>query len=239
VDNRTEQLAEGVWRVEVLTYVNAYVLANDGVGDDEGLTIVDTGTKRAGPRFVRSVRMLGFDPRAISDVLLTHWHGDHTGSAQRFASSSAAPKVWVGRNDLAVVRGERRPEVPPPPDTTALGRLFARLGNVGPPVPGARGLSQGDRHESAGGVEVVDTPGHTVGSVSYLLVSRGVLIAGDALANVGRLSQGPRFLCTNLSAQKATAQRIADLAWDTVAVGHGPAVSRQRARERVARLAGS
>jgi glyoxylase-like metal-dependent hydrolase (beta-lactamase superfamily II) len=233
VDNRTEQLADGVWRVEVLTYVNTYVLANDGVGDGEGLTVVDTGTKSAGPRLVRSVRMLGLDPRALGDVLLTHWHGDHGGSAARLASSSAGSRVWCGHGDLGVVRGEP----PPSSDTAALGRLFPRVPRTSPPVPTAQGLGEGDRHEAAGGVEVIDTPGHTAGHVAFLLRSRGVLLVGDALANIGFLSRGPKFLSSALSAQPATLRRIAELPWDTLAVGHGPPVT-AHARARIERLAG-
>lgn len=233
MDNRTEQLADGVWSVEVLTYVNAFVLANDGRGDAEGLTIVDTGTASGGPRLVRSVRMLGFDPRGISDVLLTHWHRDHSGSAARFASSSARSRVWVGEGDLAVVRGEHPPP-PPIPETTPLGRLLhRRVLRPGPSVPGAHGLADGDRQEAAGGVEVVATPGHTPGHVAYLLPACGVLLAGDALCTIGRPWQGPRFLSSALSARPATAARIAALDWDLLAVGHGPAVRATAARPRL------
>jgi glyoxylase-like metal-dependent hydrolase (beta-lactamase superfamily II) len=237
VDNRTEQLADGVWRVEVVTYVNTYLLANDGRGDGEGLTVVDTGTASGGPRLVRSIRMLGFDPRGVSDVLLTHWHVDHTGSAARFATSSAASRVWAGHGDLPVVRGERPPPRPPAPDTTALGRLLnGRLSRPGPPVRGARGLADGDRHEAAGGVEVVATPGHTGGHVAFLLPARGVLLAGDAVFSIGRPSLGPRLLCTALSARPATAARIAALDWELLAVGHGPPLT-AAARDRIAHLA--
>ena len=38
MDNRTEQVADGVWRVEVAFYVNAFVLANDGHGRFEDVT---------------------------------------------------------------------------------------------------------------------------------------------------------------------------------------------------------
>jgi glyoxylase-like metal-dependent hydrolase (beta-lactamase superfamily II) len=237
VDNRTEQLADGVWRVEVAPFVNAFVLANDGTGDAEGLTIVDTGTPGGGPRLVRSVRMLSLDPRAIGDVLLTHWHTDHAGSAARFATSSAGARVWVGAADLAMVRGER-PAAPPPPDTTAAGRLWHRLAPKPRPVPEARGLADGEVREVAGGLEVVPTPGHTAGHVAFLLPSRGVLLAGDALVNVGRLWRGPRFLCTALSAQRATAARLAGLDYGALAVAHGPAVT-TGAQARVARLAQS
>lgn len=236
MDNRTEQLADGVWRVEVTTYVNAYVLANDGRGDAEGLTLVDSGTPRSGPGLVRSIRLMGLDPRAIGDVLLTHWHVDHAGSAARFARSSAAPRVWIGDGDLAVARDGRRPPVPSRDDATVLGRMLARM--VGPPpkAPTVKGLADGARLDVAGGIQVIASPGHTAGHVAYLVPSRGVLLAGDALCNVLFLSRGPRFLRSARSAEQGTIRRLAGLEFDLLAVGHGPPVL-ERARERMAALA--
>jgi len=235
VDNRTEQLADGVWRVEVITYVNTYVLANDGLGDGAGLTVVDTGTASGGPRLVRSVRMLGLDPRAIRDVLLTHWHPDHAGSAARFAASSAGTRVWAGQADLAVVRGTAPP--PAPSDATRLGRLGARvLGRRAAPAPGARELAADEVRDVAGGLRVVASAGHTPGHLAFLLPARGVLLAGDALFNVGRLAQ-PRFMYRSLAEQRATVARLAALDYDVLAVGHGPPVT-QGAQARVARLLG-
>ncbi|MPZ89491.1 MAG: MBL fold metallo-hydrolase [Nitriliruptorales bacterium] len=236
MDNRTEQLADGVWRVEVTTYVNAYVLANDGCGDAEGLTLVDTGTPRSGPRLVRSIRLMGLDPRAVGDVLLTHWHADHAGSAARFARSSAAPTVWVGEGDLAVVREGLRPPVPPRRDTTALGRPLSRLVPPPPGVPAVSGLADGARLEAAGGIQVVASPGHTPGHLAYLVASRGVLLTGDALLNVLFLSRGPRLLRSARSIEQDTIKRLAGLEFDLLAFGHGPPLLK-RARERLAALA--
>lgn len=236
MDNRTEQLADGVWRIEVMTYVNAYVLANDGHADTEGLTLVDTGGARSGPGLVRSIRLMGLDPRAVGDVLLTHWHADHAGSAARFAQSTAAPQVWVGEADLPVVREGRRPPPPTGADATLLGRAVARFNRLPGATPSSKGLADGTRLEPCGGVQVVATPGHTRGHVVFLLPGRGVLLAGDALFNVLLLSRGPRCLRSVRSAEQASLRRLADLEYEILAFGHGPPVL-ERARERIAALA--
>lgn len=238
MDNRTEQLADGVWRVELHTYVNAYVLANDGRSDADGLTLVDTGTRSGPPRFVRSIRLLGLDPRAIHDVLLTHWHTDHSGGASRFATSRAAPDVAAGAGDLPAVHGRaHRPMRRHAAEQGLLGRLAGRVLGSPAAVPDAAGLADGQRLGAGGGVDVVATPGHTAGHVAFHLPDRGVVLAGDAVCNIWFLSRGPRFLCERPPLVRSSIARLAALPVDVVAVGHGPPIVRD-ARARLAALAG-
>jgi glyoxylase-like metal-dependent hydrolase (beta-lactamase superfamily II) len=238
VDNGTEQLADGVWRIEVGFAINAYLLANDGLGDAEGLTLVDTGTATSGPRLVRSIRMLGLEPRAVGDILLSHWHADHSGSAARFVRSEAAPRVHAGQADLPAVRGEdplpqRRAAAG---DVSRLGRLLAGRVRPGPAVRDAVGLLDGATLPVAGGVRVVAAPGHTGGSVAFHLHEQGVLLAGDAALNVLWLSRGPGWTRSARRQEAATLRRLATLDFRILGLGHGPLVAK-RAQQRLAALA--
>lgn len=230
MDNATEPLAAGVWRIEVGTFTNAYLVARDGAGDGAGLVLVDAGSHRKGPRLVRSIRLLGFDPLAIDTLLLTHWHADHAGSAARFAASSASPSIRVRPPDDAVVAGREAPRI------THRGRL-RRLLHLGLPRPTSVTtipLVDGEAHP--GGLEVVAAPGHTRGHTAFWLPHRGVLLAGDALFGVLRASPGPRLLAADPDAVATTLRRLADLDPAVVAVGHGPPLRRFPAR-RLAALA--
>lgn len=241
MDNSTERLADGLWRIEVAPLTNAYLVANDGRGDADGLTLVDCGPRRSGGRLVRSIRLLGLHPAAVGHVVLTHWHADHMGAAARWAASSARPQVLAGRGDLAAVRGEqRRPQhVAAPGDVRRLDRLVGRLLAPGDAVPGATGLDDGSAL-AASGVAVVASPGHTAGHICLHLPRHGVLIAGDAVSTVGWPNRLPGPFRSARSSESATLQRLADLPFDVLAVGHGPPLvvdARRRLRELADRAA--
>lgn len=237
MDNNTEQLADGVWRIEVGPFLNAFLVAANGRDGGDGLTMVDCGTTRSGPRLVRSVRLLGMAPTAIRNVVLTHWHADHMGSAARLAASSAAPAVHVGRDDAPPVRGEvpRPHDLAGPGDITRLGRLVSRFATPGPPVDDVAILDDGQQLPFAHGARVVFSPGHTAGHVSVLVEQAGVLIAGDAVMNLGRLTQGFGPFRSARSHEPATLRRLADLQFDVLGMGHGPPIVSQ-ARQRLQRL---
>lgn len=238
MDNRTEPLADGVWRIEVGFLTNAYLLAVDGKGDADGLMLIDTGWNSSGPGLVRSIRLLGFDPTAVRQVVLTHWHLDHTGSAARFADSSARPSVVAGRNELPAIRGDdRRPQLGRPPgDVTPLGRLAGRFSRPGPPVRDVRPLDDGDHLAAADGAVVVATPGHTAGHISLHLPNRGIVLAGDAVMTVLGLTRGLPPSGSARSQEAASLRRLAALDFDVLAAGHGPPVV-TNARRRLERLA--
>ena len=238
MDNATQQLADGVWRIEAGPMLNAYLVAADGTGDASGLTLVDTGTRRSGPRLVRSIRLLGFDPTAINEVVLTHWHSDHMGSAARFATSSASPRVSVGRRDAPAVRGEvpRPHAVARPGDVSRLGRLVSPLATPGPPLTEVALLDDAMTLDHAHVARVVDAPGHTVGSIALLLERAGVLLAGDAVMTIGRVTRGIGPFRSARTQEAATLQRLAALDFDVLAAGHGPPVVKD-AKGKLRRLA--
>ncbi len=237
MDNRTEPLAAGIWRVEVGYATNAYVLANDGTGDGAGLTVVDPGPAAGAPRLVRSIRLLGLDPRRIGDVVLTHWHAHAGGGAARFVRSNANSRIFAGRADLPAVRGEvTRPQrAARREDASWSARHLGRFLAPGEAVPSAGPLDDGQRLDVAAGSVVVAAPGHTPGSIALHLPDARVLLAGDAVWTLGGVWRGPAALRSCRSGEAATLRRIAALDVAVLAPAHGPPLTR-RVRERVAAL---
>lgn len=59
---------------------------------------------------------------------------------------------------------------------------------AGPPHPVAQRLKQGDRLGRTGALEVVETPGHTPGSVTFWCPRSRVAIVGDVMSNAAAIS---------------------------------------------------
>lgn len=115
-----------------------------------GLVCVDAG--RSPKRTARGFAALGLNLRDVTAVFLTHLHWDHAGGARLFPNA----KVYVGDREASSVFAAR-----------SLPRLI-RVRDEETVLAG--GLA----------VRVVDTPGHTSGSVSYLVDDR-FLFVGDTL----------------------------------------------------------
>lgn len=214
----TVEVADRVWCVPVVPGVNVVV-----VKDDDGVTLVDTAVAASKGRLTSALRQLGVRPPQIARVLLTHCHPDHAGAARALRDQGAGP-VYVGRPDLATVRGEA-PQ-PERDDRTTMGRLLNALPAGGAPsVPDADAVEEADISSVGGGCEVVATPGHSPGHVAYHLTRRGVVIGGDVVFNVFKLRPSPRFFCSSIPRNHESIGTLADIDHRTLVLAHGDPIT--------------
>jgi glyoxylase-like metal-dependent hydrolase (beta-lactamase superfamily II) len=166
------QVLPGLTRIGAIT-ANAYLL---DVGADR-LVLVDTGFAWPHPGMIRrAIRDTGHQPSDVGDILVTHQHADHAGGLRRLAADTGA-RVHVHALDAPEIE-QGLPARP--------GRPPLRVG----PVPVDHPLVDG---QTAAGLDVIHTPGHTAGHCAFLWDAHaGVLLAGDAAANwFGRLGKPP------------------------------------------------
>ena len=221
-----ETIADGVHRI-ALGFVSAYLIESD-----DGTVLIDCGEHRHGPKITAGLSTLGRAVGEIRHILVTHHHPDHTGCLAELARTSGAP-VYVHAADAPFVEGVRawsgynRASI--------AGRLLGPL-LVGfqPDRPAStvvdHHLVDGDRLAIAGGITVVHTPGHTPGHTAFLLPrDGGVLIAGDAATNLGRVRSAGHWLTIttdDLRAATASFERLAALDFEIAVFGHGAPLRR-------------
>jgi glyoxylase-like metal-dependent hydrolase (beta-lactamase superfamily II) len=201
-------------------YVNSFLIA-----EEDGLTLIDSGLKGNDRKIARAIRQLGRKPEEIRNVLLTHHHADHVGSLAALLASSGAA-AWAHPLDAPIIAGEKpRPHANKSSMLGAIaGPLLERLPqNNPPPAHTNRDATDGAVVPAAGGVQVIHTPGHTMGHVSYLMPGHGgVLFAGDAAGHLfGRLGKPALIFTEDMGAAKGSMAKLAALEFDTACFGHG------------------
>jgi hydroxyacylglutathione hydrolase len=178
-----EEMAELVVDMHTVGQVaeNCFLVRNEG---SDKAVIVDPGDEAE--RLLNAIDLAGVELEAI---LLTHTHFDHIGAVAPIAKATGAP-VWV-------------PEIEKP--------VLADI-NAFVPWPGfgpfedwdAEHTVTGGEHLSLAGLEidVVFTPGHSPGHVTYAIPGGAALFSGDVLfqGSVGRVDlpggDGPRLMKT-------------------------------------------
>jgi glyoxylase-like metal-dependent hydrolase (beta-lactamase superfamily II) len=181
-----------------------------------GGVLVDAGTRFARDRILRQVR-----DRQLSGHVLTHAHPDHQGASHAICESRGL-SLWCGEADADAMETD--------------GLIMARMPRhwlsgmigprwIGPPHPVARRLREGDH---VGEFQVIATPGHTEGHISFWRPRDRVLVAGDVLANMNiwsglpMLREPERFFSVDPSLNRRSALKLARLEPRLICFGHGP-----------------
>lgn len=195
--------------------INAYF-----VGEDDGLTLIDTGLAGESRGYLAHAAALG---APIVRIVLTHAHGDHVGSLDELHSALPDAEIIASARDARFLRGERTLDADEP-QTPLRGSITTIK------TPLTRTVNAGDR---IGSLEVVATPGHTPGHIALLDTRDGTLIAGDAFMTLGGPAVSGTFkwgfpigplVTWNRPTALASARRVLALAPRRLAVGHGPVI---------------
>jgi glyoxylase-like metal-dependent hydrolase (beta-lactamase superfamily II) len=139
----------------------------------DGLILIDTGLDADAKPLIAQMGALGLDWRRTRAILLTHVHADHSGGARYLAQQTGA-KVYAGAGDVSVLEAGGPHEALF--SNFYLGRENGHPTPIDVPLKGGEVIAVGDVR-----VEALAVPGHTPGSICYLLRrgNRRILFGGD------------------------------------------------------------
>ena len=167
------RIAPGIYLLGGLLPSVAYV-----VDTSDGLVLIDSGLEGDAARVKAQMTELGLDWKRLRAIFLTHAHGDHSGGAEALRAATGA-RIHAGRGDVAVLqKGEPR---------EAFFSTFYMPGYQQRPITVDVALDGGERLTiGETRIEAIATPGHTPGSLCYLVEHAGLhaLFAGDVIMSL-------------------------------------------------------
>lgn len=183
------------------------------------LALVDAGGGPGVPQILQNVRASGFDLTGIRYLLLTHTHADHAGGSARMRTQMEGLQVLASKHcarfliegdekaislDLGKKGGYYAPDYrfePCPVDVELVDGQVLQVGDLR--------------------IRVVDTPGHCVGHLCFVMEDRGFtyLFAGDTVFFGGRILLQSIWDC-DLQAHIRSLRKLVELPVDVFLPGH-------------------
>jgi glyoxylase-like metal-dependent hydrolase (beta-lactamase superfamily II) len=152
-------------RISRYGFVNAYL-----VEEDDGLTLIDTTIARSAGAILKAA-----GGREIKRIALTHAHVDHVGSLDELVEKLPGVEVLISTRDARFLAGDKSLDP---------GEERGKLRGGYPEVK-TRPTRTFEAGERIGSLEVLASPGHTPGHVSFLDTRDRTLYAGDVFSTLG------------------------------------------------------
>jgi glyoxylase-like metal-dependent hydrolase (beta-lactamase superfamily II) len=232
-------MAEGIYMITLpmpfrLKHVNIFAFL-----EEDGFTLIDTGPNLAGVLPALEACLAEID-RRVEDcrrILITHFHMDHCGLAGLIAGRSGA-SVCLSEIEEQTIRTFAREEerasrlrsfgLEHGLDSGTLDtviRTFSVFKTATTPFTAAGILADGDQLNVGGRVvEIIATPGHSRGHISFLLPKERFLIAGDHILPHITPNLSPDLMAPDFRPLESfldSLARVEDLPVATVCPAHG------------------
>lgn len=159
--------------------------------------LVDAGEDAEAAALLAELGRRGLSADAVTAILITHGHQDHTSGLRRFPNA----QVMALEAEVPVVEGRQGTRGP-------LTRLFG-AGPTGATV--TRALHDGETIDvGSTSVRVFAVPGHTAGSAAYLI--NGALFIGDSadVTSGGEIQGAPWVFSDSQADNRASLRRLAE-----------------------------
>jgi glyoxylase-like metal-dependent hydrolase (beta-lactamase superfamily II) len=202
-------------------HVHAFLLETGGE-----LLLVDTLFEGDAGLVLEALRRLGRSPGDVRRIAITHGHRSHLGGLATLKRATGAT-VYAHRWEADIVAGDRRAQAVSIIPHQSIKLIPFQLGlwldrPRHDPCPVDELLDEGD---AIGPLQVMHSPGHSPGHLTFWWPERGFLIAGDGIATWPNLCAGWRVFNLNHVQHKESLGRLATFEPRIVGVGHGDPIT--------------
>ncbi len=196
--------------------VNCYL-----VEEEEGLTLIDAALPYSAKGILKAAESIG---KPLTKIVLTHAHEDHLGALDSIKKVLPDVPVYISVRDNRLMNGDfslDSHEHQTPIKGGVPKKLKTRANVL---------LKEGDL---VGSLTVIESPGHTPGSISFYDTRTRALIAGDSFQTRGGVAVAgdmkpwfpfPAFGTWSKVEALKSARKLVDFGPGVLAVGHGEMV---------------
>ncbi len=153
------EILKDVYSLEKSGFVNIFV-----IGTREAFSLIDTGIAETAAGVIDELENEGFKLKNLFSIILTHRHPDHIGGLKEILELST-PVLYAHKSDAAAIQSE-------------LAKKQCRK------IVIDSELEHGDSVDLLGGLEVINLPGHTPGSIALYQRDKKIMFIGDVIKEV-------------------------------------------------------
>ncbi len=213
-----QKVCEGIYRIRG-SRSNIYLVA------DPVPVLIDTGMPGDETVILQALNELGVHSRNLRMVLITHAHLDHVGSLAAVKRATDA-RVLASVHEKDHIEGRRL--LCSMPREGLGGKVFKCILYVMEkfvmkyePVQIYSAYHDEGGAGNVDGVEIIATPGHSPGSLSFYFPAKKAVFVGDALTGTPAPGLPLRAGCSDYARALLSVKRLAQLDADVCLFGHG------------------
>lgn len=212
-----KQIIPGLHMFSGLFFGRVYLIE-----DSDGLSIIDASIESAADKIIRQLKAAGHQPSDVKRILITHGHPDHIGGLPMLQEITGA-KVIASAIERPVIEGTTPIPRVAADKLSGIAKLMRpRKDETMPGTPVDRVVEEGSKiPEVMGGLEVLATPGHTYGHVTFWQPEKKIAFCGDVIMRMWSLSLPFAAFTVDMEANKRSIKRLAELDADMICFGHG------------------
>ncbi len=169
----------------------------------DSVTLIDTGLSLGADKIIKYIEKIG---KNLNAIILTHAHDDHIGGLAKIHSAFPNAKVYIGESEFELYK-----------------KQISKFGF-------SISCELLNEDDEVNGLKIVETPGHTMGSISIYDSYNKYLICGDFMHSQGGITISgdtrllfpfPSMATVSLSHSIESAEKLRNYDLDYVFYGHG------------------
>ncbi len=191
--------------------------------------LIDTGNGQSLAGFKSGLETLGLDLSNLQKILITHEHLDHILGLYTILEElgDSKPEIYVSKVTQQILALGDEAQICP----RSLGISAGHFGVSIVPIQNTHALAEGDTFSfGTFSFQVIETPGHSPGSITLYEPNHKLLFPGDVVFPQGSFGRYD-FPGGSLSILTKSIQRITELDVDVLCAGHMSPVTRNASQQ--------